>query len=66
MNIYINMEKQPIRSILIPSRGEVACRLIKTAKKLGIKTIVLYGDLDKNSLYVENADIAVPLNGISL
>lgn len=47
------------KKILIANRGEIACRVIKTAKKMGIKTIAIYSDADKNALHVEMADEAV-------
>ena len=45
--------------ILIANRGEIACRVIKTARKMGIKTVAIYSDADKNALHVEMADEAV-------
>lgn len=44
--------------ILIANRGEIACRIIKTAKKLGIKTVAVYSEADKNALFVQQADEA--------
>ncbi|KAJ3113048.1 hypothetical protein HK098_007834 [Nowakowskiella sp. JEL0407] len=44
--------------ILIANRGEIACRIIKTCKKLGIKTVAIYSDEDKNSLHVNLAEEA--------
>ena len=47
--------------ILIANRGEIACRIIKTAKKMGIKTVAVYSEADSNSLHVQMADEAVLL-----
>ena len=48
-----------IKKILIANRGEIACRVIKTAQTMGIKTVAVYSDADKNALHVEMADEAV-------
>lgn len=45
--------------ILIANRGEIACRVIQTARKMGIKTVAVYSDADKNARHVELADEAV-------
>ncbi|KAJ2154921.1 hypothetical protein J3F82_000702 [Coemansia sp. RSA 637] len=44
--------------ILIANRGEIACRVIRTAKRMGIKTVAIYSDADANSLFVQQADEA--------
>ncbi len=45
--------------ILIANRGEIACRVIKTARKMGIRTVAVYADADRNALHVKMADEAV-------
>jgi propionyl-CoA carboxylase alpha chain len=45
--------------ILIANRGEIACRVMKTAKKMGITTVAIYSDADKHALHVQMADEAV-------
>jgi propionyl-CoA carboxylase alpha chain len=47
--------------ILIANRGEIACRVIKTAKKMGIATVAVYSDADRDALHVELADEAVAI-----
>ncbi len=47
------------KKILIANRGEIACRVIKSAQKMGIKTVAIYSDADRNALHVSLADEAV-------
>ena len=47
------------KKILIANRGEIACRVIKTARKMGIATVAIYSDADKQALHVQMADEAV-------
>ena len=47
------------KKILIANRGEIACRVIKTARRMGIKTVAVYSDADRNASHVEMADESV-------
>jgi propionyl-CoA carboxylase alpha chain len=47
--------------ILIANRGEIACRVIKTARRMGIRTVAVFSDADRDALHVEMADEAVPI-----
>ncbi|MEQ8308909.1 MAG: acetyl/propionyl/methylcrotonyl-CoA carboxylase subunit alpha [Hoeflea sp.] len=47
------------KKILIANRGEIACRVIKTARRMGIATVAIYSDADRNAMHVEMADEAV-------
>ena len=49
------------KRILIANRGEIACRIIKTARRMGIETVAVYSAADKDALHVEMADMAVPI-----
>ena len=48
-----------MRSLLIANRGEIACRIIRTARAMGIRTVAVYSDADAKALHVRQADAAV-------
>ena len=48
-----------LKKILIANRGEIACRIIRTAKKMGVATVAVYADADAKALHVQHADEAV-------
>lgn len=58
-NVTIN----PIRTILVANRGEIASRVFRTARNMGISTVAVYADSDANLPYVREADIAIALKG---
>ncbi len=59
------VEKESImfKKILIANRGEIACRIIRTARKMGVKTVAVYSDADANAQHVKMADESVRLGG---
>lgn len=59
----LNSKKKPFKTVLVANRGEIAVRIIKTLKKLDIKSIAVYSDVDKYSKHVLLADDSIALNG---
>ncbi|MEM7258960.1 MAG: acetyl/propionyl/methylcrotonyl-CoA carboxylase subunit alpha [Pseudomonadota bacterium] len=51
--------------ILVANRGEIACRVFATAKRLGISTVAIYSDADANALHVRHADESVAIGGVT-
>ena len=51
-----DLRRGMFKRILIANRGEIACRIIKTARRMGIETVAVYSEADKDALHVEMAD----------
>ncbi|MGI8555444.1 MAG: biotin carboxylase N-terminal domain-containing protein, partial [Pyrinomonadaceae bacterium] len=57
------MKKREFRKILIANRGEIACRIIWTCKEMGIRTVAVHSEADKEALHVRFADEAICIGG---
>ncbi len=58
-----DVERREIRTLLIANRGEIAMRIIRTAREMGIRTIAVYSEPDRLATNVQHADVAVPIGG---
>lgn len=61
--MFINKSPIMIQRLLIANRGEIALRIIKTCKKMGIETVAIYSEADTESLHTKEATFAVPIGG---
>src|SRR5215213_5649171 len=55
----VDKQENMFKRILIANRGEIACRIIKTARRMGIQTVAVYSEADRDALHVDMADDAV-------
>ncbi|MDP2284868.1 MAG: biotin carboxylase N-terminal domain-containing protein, partial [Pseudohongiella sp.] len=59
------MTQRLIKTLLICNRGEIACRIIRTARRMGVKTVAVFSQADRGALHTQLADQAIALTGYS-
>ena len=57
--------RKKIEKILIANRGEIACRIIRTARRLGIQTVAVYSDVDRHAMHVKMVRIVQTVCAVS-
>ena len=58
-----HVNRKPISCLLVANRGEIACRIMRTARNMGIRTVAVYADSDAQAPFVKQADTAFALAG---
>src|SRR5687767_8301387 len=59
--VQVQVQYKRFRTLLIANRGEIACRIIRTARAMGLRTVAVYSEADRDALHVEMADTAILL-----